>query len=140
MAKRGAKSAPDTTDGGNVVLEPKPKRGRKPRVVKGTSAAATIATPEIAAAAAEAVATTTEAELVVAAPSKTRSKTKQSSGKDVASSKSALATSAISTVPIATTAAASSTVAVATTIPTPPTKEQFCIGISLVVIHVGSRG
>ncbi len=43
MAKRGAKSAPDTTDGGDAVLEPKPKRGQKPRVVKGTEAAGTTA-------------------------------------------------------------------------------------------------
>ena len=43
MAKRGAKSAPDTTDGRGAVLEPKPKCGQKPRVVKGTEVAETTA-------------------------------------------------------------------------------------------------
>ena len=43
MAKRGAKSAPDTTDGGDGVLEPKPKCGQKPRVVKATEVAETTA-------------------------------------------------------------------------------------------------
>ena len=54
MAKRGAKAAPDTAEGGDVALEPKSKCVRKPRATRGKAVAGAAATPKTAAAVAEA--------------------------------------------------------------------------------------